>query len=195
MDAALAGGHEVCAGVHHVSNSHLPQRDGLEIRRCDATSEADLKKLLAGCDAVCSFIGHVHGSPPDVQTEATRKLVATMEELGIGRLVSLTGTGVRLPGDKLTLLDRFLNLGIKLVDPPRVRDGIEHFAVLKASGLDWTVIRVLKLQNTKPKSFVLTEHGPTKLYVGREEVARAALQVLEQKSFIRQAPIISRPRI
>jgi hypothetical protein len=49
---------------------------------------------------------------------------------------------------------------------------------------------VLKLQNNKPAAFKLRLRGPTKWYVSREEVAAAALEVLEQGSFIRQAPIL-----
>jgi len=130
---------------------------------------------------------------PDVQTSAIQKVVAAMSELGVKRIVSLTGTGVRFPGDNISLVDRFLNLSIGIIDPARVKDGKNHVDVLKASGLDWTVIRVLKLQNTPPRPFALSEHGPTRWYVSRQEVAQAVLQVLEQHSFIKQAPIIGKP--
>lgn len=79
---------------------------------------------------------------------------------------------------------------MRIIDPERINDGKRHVEVLRASDLNWTVIRVLKLQNVAPKPFALSEHGPTKLYVGRKEVAQAVLQVLEQSSFLAQAPII-----
>ncbi len=190
VEQALAAGHSVNAGVYgkNCLKSHL----SLRISQCDATNTEQLKNLLAGQEAVVSFIGHVNGSEPDVQTVATRKIVVVMKELGIKRLISLTGTGVRVIGDKITLLDRILNLGIAIIDPARVRDGRNHVEVIKASGLDWTVLRVLKLQNVKPKPFKLLENGPTKWCVGRQEVARAVLEVLEERSFIWKTPIIGR---
>jgi putative NADH-flavin reductase len=191
VEAALAGGHQVNAGVHR--HSHLPEHPRLTVMRCDATNKADLKKLLAGQEAVVSFIGHVKGSAPDMQTVATRAIIQVMQELGLKRLISLTGTGVRFPGDAISLVDRLLNTSIALIDPSRVKDGRDHMEVLRQSGLDWTVIRVLKLQNTAPRSFALREHGPTKWFVSRQEVALAVLQVLEQNSFMQQAPIIGRP--
>jgi putative NADH-flavin reductase len=191
VEAALAGGHSIHAGVR--GKSRLEPHPNLTVVECDATNEAQLKNLLSSQDAVASFIGHVKGSKPNVQTIAIQKVVDAMETLGLKRLVSLTGTGVRFPGDKISLVDRFLNLSISIIDPARVKDGKNHVEVLKASSLDWTVIRVLKLQNVPPKSFGLREHGPTKWYVGRQEVAQAVLQVLEQHSFIKQAPIIGRP--
>jgi putative NADH-flavin reductase len=175
--------------VHHGS---LPEQPGLQCVPCDATRSADVARVIAGQDAVVSLIGHVKDSPATVQTDAMRVLVASMQAANIRRLVSLTGTGVRLPGDRITLIDRVLNAAVLFVDKARVTDGRNHAAVLQESQLDWTVIRVLKLQNTAPKPFVLTTHGPTRAYVSREEVATAILDVLESGSFIRQSPIISK---
>lgn len=159
---------------------------------CDATKKEDMINLIKGSDAVVSLIGHVKGSPADVQTMSISNAVTAMKALGIKRIVSLTGTGVRLDGDKITLADRFLNLGVRIVDPKRVKDGLEHFKVLRESGLDWTVIRVLKLQNLKPAKFQLREHGPTKVVVSRKEAAEAILMVLVDGAFIKAAPIISK---
>jgi len=64
---------------------------------------------------------------------------------------------------------------------------------LQQRDLDWTLIRLLKLQNGNPQPFALKLNGPTKWYVAREEVAGAMLQVLTENTFIKQAPIISRP--
>ena len=189
VELALAKGHVVRAGVHN--KSYLRPHPQLTVVPCDATSEADIRNLLAAQDVVISFIGHVKKSSPDVQTIAIQKIIHVMKELGLRRIVSLTGTGVRFPGDKISLVDRLLNISIAMVDPSRVKDGRDHVEALKQSELDWTVIRVLKLQNTPPKPFVLSEYGPTKWYVGRQEVALAALQVLEQKSFIGQAPMMT----
>jgi putative NADH-flavin reductase len=190
LKKALAAGHEVRGGV--LGNGHVPPHPLLTLIHCDATQPDDLRKLFTDQEAVVSLIGHVKGSPPDVQTSAIQKVISVMDEAGLKRVVSLTGTGVRFPGDHITPWDRFLNLGVSIKDPARVKDGREHVAALQASDLDWTVIRVLKLQNVPPKPFRLTESGPTKPYVGREEVAEAILEVLENESFIKKAPIISR---
>ena len=187
--AALAAGHEIRAGVH--SRSTFKPQPNLTIVKCDATNPDELRKLLTGQDAVVSLIGHVKGSEADVQTKATENTISLMRTLDIKRIVSLTGTGVRFPGDKITLIDRFVSYGIKLIDPARVRDGKNHVEALKRCGLDWTVLRVSKLQNTRPRAYSLTLSGPPKLYVARREVAKAILEVLENNTFIGQAPIIS----
>ncbi len=189
VQAAVASGHVIRAGVRNIKDSKADPR--VEVVQCDATKLKDLRNLCKGQDAVVSFIGHVKGSPSNIQTRATENIVEVMRELQLQRFVSLTGTGVRMAGDNITLMDRFLNAGIKMIDPKRVKDGVMHVDVLKDSDLDWTVIRVLKLQNGGIHSFVLRENGPPKSFVSRREVAQACLQVLEDESFIRQAPMIS----
>ena len=191
VEEALSAGHTVIAGIH--GQSFLKPSENLELRDCDATKEEDLEKLIKGADCVASFIGHVKDSAPRVQTEAIKKVIKVCDKLGVKRLVSLTGTGVRFPGDQVTFMDVLLNLSIGIIDPNRVNDGIAHVEELKKSNLDWTVIRVLKLQNVPPKLFTLRPNGPTKLFVGRVEVAKAVMQVISSGGFIKQAPIIGKP--
>jgi putative NADH-flavin reductase len=188
VEMALTKGHTIRAGVY--GKSYLKPHPNLEVVNCDATDSTHLTNLLGGQEAVVSFIGHIKGSKPSVQTTAMQELVKVMKDLGMSRIVSLTGTGVRFKGDNISIVDRILNVSIRIIDPKRINDGKRHVEVLQASDLKWTVIRVLKLQNVAPRPFTLLEHGPTKFYVGRKEVAQAVLQVLEQNSFLRQAPII-----
>ncbi len=189
VEHALAAGHSIRAGVH--LGGTFTAQTGLTIVECDATNLAEVEKLIEGQDAVVSFIGHVKGSPAHVQTDAMRVISTAMQQQGLTRLVSLTGTGVRFPGDAISIVDRILNASIGIIDPKRIEDGKDHVALLQQTSLDWTVIRVLKLQNIHPGPFSLKVNGPTKWVVGREEVARAVLQVLQDGSFVKEAPIIS----
>lgn len=189
VEAALKAGHTVRAGVRGTNT--LAEHPNLEIVLCDATKPEDVEWLVMGVDVVVSAIGHVKGSAPDVQTVATKNIVEVMKKWSVTRYVDVTGTGVRFPGDTITLIDRFLNFGVGIIDPARVKDGRDHQKVLKTSDLDWTTIRVLKLQNVSPKPFSLKLHGPTKVFVGREEVAEAMMQVINDGTFLKQAPIIS----
>lgn len=190
VTAALAAGHRVVAGVRG-SHKFAPDKH-LLVQDCDATNYIEIDALVEGCDAVISLIGHVDGTHPEAQTLATKHCITAMEKYGITRLISLTGTGVRFDGDTPSLLDRFMNLGISMVDPQRISDGKLHAEALKASDLDWTILRVLKLQNTPAKPYKLTTGGPAKLITSRDEVASAVIDVLDNQRFIGQAPVISR---
>lgn len=187
--ATLDAGLTVRAGYHNKNS--LPRHQNLVAVRCDATNEDDVQQLLSGADGVVSLIGHVRHSPPNAQTDSMRVVEKVMNELGIKRIISLTGTGVRFPGDTPSLLDRLLNLSIKLIDPERIRDGINHAAFLTSTDLDWTIVRVLKLTNGKHSGsvkFSLT--GPAELFTPRSRVAQGILQIIVDDSYKQKTPII-----
>jgi hypothetical protein len=186
---ALAAGHEVRAGARRANT--LEPHPRLTTVKVDATRLDDVRDLVQGQEAVVSLIGHVRGSAADVQTSAMRQTLAVMGELGIRRLVSLTGTGVRFPGDRVTVADRLLNLSIQLIDPRRIGDGKSAAGLLVGSDVDWTLLRVLKLTGAAPRPFGLSATGPTRILSSRRQVAQAILQVLEQNSFVRQAPMLT----
>lgn len=130
---ALNNGHHIRGG--YFGNNNLPRGANIEALKCDATSLQDVAKLISGCNAVVCLIGHTKNSPPEVQASAIANVVNAMDQLGIKRLVSLTGTGVRMAGDEVTLIDRILNRGVALVDPERVVDGKNHFEIIKSTSI------------------------------------------------------------
>ncbi len=189
VSAALLAGHQVAAGIHR--ESRLASHAHLTILPCDATQPREVAALIAGTDAVVMLIGHVRGSAPTVQTDATKVVIEQMKKAGITRLVSLTGTGVRRQDDRVTVIDRMLNSIVAKVDPDRINDGIHYAKEIEMSGLDWTVLRVLKLEAWSPTPVVPTLHGPTALWVSRHQVADALLGLIEDRAFISEMPILS----
>jgi len=197
VEEALARGHHVRAGVHGVDN--LTKAPELEVIQCDATSKSDVTTLISGCDVVISVIGHVKNSSRSMQTTAIGVVIESMHQVGIRRLISLTGTGVRWQGDKPSLIDKLLNRAVLLVDPARIvllvdpariRDGIAHATVIENSDLDWTIVRVLKLTNGKKRQAQPSDYGPASLFVSRATVASVIVDVLEQGSYIRKLPVL-----
>ena len=192
VERALLAGHIIHAGVRDPSKHSLHPDPFLTVFKCDATDIEQVRVLISGCDAVVSLIGHVKGSHATMQTDAIKAILSAMKTESIARVVSLTGTGVRFDHDAISVIDRFLNIGIATIDPNRINDGINHAEILKTSGTDWTILRVLKLQDTVEKPFSLSLHGPAKLITSRHEVAKAIVQILASDGYINTAPIISK---
>lgn len=189
VNAALAAGIKVRAGVRGPHD--LEEHTDMTIVACDALSKREITNLIKGSDAVVSLIGHGPGVSATVQKTATEYTLAAMKEHGIKRFVSLTGTGVRMPGDRPGLMDRIGNWVITQVDPERVRDGIAHAHVMMQSDRDWTLLRVLKLTNGKHSGAVeLAANVPSELFTPRARVAAAIVQLLQTDDFIRQAPVV-----
>ncbi len=189
---ALKQKHEVVASIYR-----SPRKDlfppSVNIQVGNVIDETYVLNTLIDVDVVISVIGHVKGSDPLMQTKGVRNIITSMNTHNIRRLISLTGTGVRVSGDTPSLLDKVGNIIIKLIDRERIIDGIKHFDVIKKSGLDWTVLRVLKLsQSPKQKQdYHLTDHGPAENMTSRKKVAKILIDLASNNTFIEKAPVVS----
>jgi putative NADH-flavin reductase len=163
------------------------------VRKADIMDYDSVHKAIRGSDAVISVLGHTKGSDPLMQTKGMINLAKAMEEMGIKRLISLTGTGARVSGDTPSILDRVLNYIVGLVDPERINDGREHIKVLRKSNLDWTVVRVLKLGKSDEEinQYQLTAGGPAERLTSRKKAARVLVDLVNQKEYMGKLPIIS----
>ncbi len=186
-------GHNVTAFVYN-KNSKTLFPEGIKIIQGNVLQYEEVHSAINGSNAVISVVGHIKGSDPLMQTKGMQNIVNAMQECGIKRVLSLTGTGVRIDGDKPSFLDRILNIAIGFVDPDRVRDGIEHAKILQNSNLDWTIVRVLKLSKSdKPfKDYELTDGGPAEQLTSRKKVARVLVDLVGDQKFIQKMPVISR---
>ncbi len=189
VNEAVQRGYEVRAGVFHTNA--FKKSDYIDVVQCDATKLEDVEKLITGCDVVVSLIGHVKGSPAFLQTSATANILSAMKKRNMTRVISLTGTGVRITGDKPSFIDIVLNTVVRLADPERIVDGIAHADVLRESGLDWTLLRVLKLTDFPSHKYALSSGGPARVLVSRHVVADALLKIIEDTSYVKQAPVVS----
>lgn len=190
VDQAINSGHSVTALVRN--NEATDFKKEVKVIKGDATDKQVVKEVAKNQEVIISTIGHVKGSQANVQSKSIENMIRAIQEHGSNtKIVSLTGNGVRQNEDKLFFLDRLLNWSIKLVDPKRIQDGKDHVELLQDSGVNWVVVRVLKLSNTKVINFKLSKNGPAKLLVSRSEAASALLQVAESSEWDRKLPIIS----
>lgn len=166
---------------------------GVEVKKGDIMNYDDVRSALVGVDAVISVVGHIKGSDPLMQTKGITNIVKVMQSLGVKRILSLTGTGAREAGDSPSFIDLFLNFFVKLVDPERINDGVEHVKVLKNSSLDWTVVRVLKLGESSGEvgDYKLTDGGPSELLTSRKKVAKVLVDLVNDRNFIGKCPVVS----
>lgn len=160
----------------------------------DATNRLDLLACIEGVSVVISTLGHTRKTKKQIQTLSMHLLCDLLKDKKT-RVISMTGTGVRKAGDKPSLLDRLLTIGVKLIDPKRVSDGIDHAKVLEDSSLDFTILRVLKLANgTKKQPYRLTSGGPAMNLTNRRTVADILADLAESEQWSRQMPVAS-PKI
>ena len=160
----------------------------------DATNYQDILESMRGTQAVISLIGPIKDSKPGMQPEATTHIVKAMQELGLKRLITITGGGVPVEGDKPKFADKAIRALMQIVAKKALNDGIDHVEVLKKSHLDWTVVRVPMLNSDPAKGqYQIGMVGSDNLSVkiSRADVANFILDILDSNDYNQKLPMIS----
>jgi putative NADH-flavin reductase len=192
VEQALARGYEVRALVRDPPKLQA-RHERLVVIRGDVLDVARVEETVAGADAVLSALGPSKTSPKDVQTRGTQNIVAAMKEQGARRLVSLTGAGVRDPQDEPKLVDRAITFLLKRLQPAVLEDGVRHAEVIKASGLEWVIVRGPRLTKGPKRGEyrvgVIGKNSGTR--ISRADLAEFMLDQLTTDAHLRQMPVVS----
>ncbi len=142
--AAAAGqGHEVVAAAR--TAAAVAVAPGVSPLALDVRDADAVRRALTGVDAVLWCIGVTARSGPDVGRASLPGVLAGMAEAGTRRVVAVSGAGIDLPGDRRGLDARALSAFTRRVVRDLVADREAEHALLRASGLDWTVVRPPRL--------------------------------------------------
>ena len=186
---ATASGHYVVALVRAKARCDLP---GAEVIEGDVRDEGTLARALDGCDAVVSALGTGMGlREVDLLTVATRALVPAMTRAGVRRLICISALGV---GDSRYhggfVFDRLFQ---PLLLGPAYKDKERQEAAIRASALDWVVIRPAMLTNGSPRGRIRATTDLAGVHGGkiaRADVAQFVVEQLTTDAWLRRTPVI-----
>jgi uncharacterized protein YbjT (DUF2867 family) len=188
---ALEKGHSVVALVR--SRARAPDLPGADMIEGDVRDQGALTRALDGCDAVVSSLGTGLSPFSEVSllTEATRALVPAMTRSGVRRLVCISALGV---GDSRGhggfVFDR---LFLPLLLRHAYKDKGRQEAAIRASSLDWVIVRPAMLTNDPARGSlraVADLAGVSGGKIARADVARFAVEQLATDTWLRRTPVI-----
>lgn len=189
-DQALAAGHEVVAVTRRAGS--LPERAGLAVAVADATDPAAVDAALGRTDAVLSALG-TRFSKETVTTYSASAtvIVGAMARHGIKRLLAVSSS-VADPSWRPTgahffnhVLDPLVNrrLGRTLHEDMRRME-----AVIRRTGLDWTLVRPSGLfDHPAVTDFHTAENSADGVFTARADLAASMLLELEERRYVRTA--------
>ena len=175
----VALGHAVTAVVRHPETAALPQ--GVHVLGGDVMNAESLVEAVRGQEVVLNSLGSkIDRNPTTLFSQGTRNLLAAMNQNSVRRLLCITGVGA---GDSRGhggfLYDRiFQPLLLKEI----YLDKDRQEAIVRESGVDWTLVRPGTLTNgPKTGQFrVLSElTGITVGKIARADVAQYLLDHLQ----------------
>jgi putative NADH-flavin reductase len=186
---AVRRGHEVTAAVYGDVDARLG--DSVRILSVDISEPIQVQHAIHGQDAVVSALGSWGTSTQDIVSRGMKVIVPAMQREGVARLISLTGADARVRGDRPALSAHLMRTILRLAAPKILDDGEVHIRVLRQSDCDWTVIRSPRMIDGGVQEYALSEKSAQAWdKVHRQTIAQAMLDVLEQQTYVRAAPII-----
>jgi putative NADH-flavin reductase len=191
VEGLLKNGHVVVAVVY--KNNGMKPHPNLKIQEGDVHLADSVAHALEGSTVVVSALGSWGTKTKDILTAGMTNIVPAMQEQGIHRIVSLTGADARDESDKPSPARSVFHAFLRCTAPRILRDGEQHIAILRASGLDWTVVRSPVMKEQGKRGYVLRE-APLKPWdsIVRDDVAAAMVRLVEVGGFSQQSPFIKR---
>ena len=167
----------------------------------DVLDAEALGKAVAGQDAVVVALGisdnpigvrlrRRASTPLDVRSAGTREVVRAMRETGVRRLLVQTTYGI---GDTYAHLSPTLKLFFSAVIRPQVDDSERQEAIVRGSGLDWTIVRPVALHDGDATAVatVRTDDTVVGMRVARSQVARVVADALDDEATLGQVLSVS----
>ncbi len=200
LEYALAQGLEVTALMRRPAAITV-QSDKLAVIEGSPLNADDVKRAMAGCDAVVSALNNNRTSdnpwakrlsPSLFMTHSIRTCLAAMKEQGMRRIVVLSSVGVNDSFGDAVFFMRWLIRNTNLQYTFQDHDAQE--AELRRSGMDWTAVRAALLNNgRKLKTLIVSSYNEPKpaLMISRLHTAHYLIDCLNDQTTFRRAPTIS----
>lgn len=189
---ALEARHEVTAFVRNPAKLDIQHAD-LNILQGDILDTVTVKKAVAGREAVISTLGPSRPPVPSMMETAAKNIVEAMNQAGIHRLISTTGAGVRDEQDQPKLVDHLIKGLLTLLAGEVLKDSAANVAVIRASDLDWTIVRYPRLTDGSLTGkyrvgYVGRDSG---IQISRADGAHFILQELKNAQHVHKMPVVS----
>ncbi len=168
----------------------VPPEAGLQVIGGDAMDPGKVIQTITGCDAVVCCLGPAKGSPRDVCSRWTEIIIPAMQKFSLTRIVVITGMGT---GDSLKQIPGWYRWLFRLLLRSSLADKERQEALLRDSGLDWTIIRPGGLTDkptANPPAIGVDQTTPARM-VSREAVAALVVQELESGEYRGRTPYIT----
>ncbi|MFI1034460.1 NAD(P)-dependent oxidoreductase [Streptomyces sp. NPDC020951] len=144
LEQALGAGHEVTVLVRSLDRLPEAARDRVTVVTGDATRTEDVERALAGSEVVISALGSGNDFKSDIASRAARALVPAAKAADTKRVVVLSALGSGPTATHASTVPRLfgrLLMGTVMADKAVADD------LIKASGLNWTLVRPAVLTN------------------------------------------------
>ncbi len=180
VEQALGAGHQVVAVVRDPARLPVPAADGLTVVTARLDDQESVERAVDGADAVVDALGSHGTGPTTVRADAAPVIIAAMRATGVRRLVAVSASGAHTTGD-----DPFIRFVVKPVLGYVLRHAFADMrameTIVRASGLDWTIVLPPQLTDGPRTGRVRRRVGANvrgSYRIARADLADAVLQAV-----------------
>ena len=188
----LKDGHSVTAFSRHPDALNL-EHPNLKRAAGDVTNVADVCAATEGSEAVITTLGSGRSRSGRVRSEGTQQIIDAMQRYGVKRLVCQTTLGAGDSWSNLNFFWKRIMFGVLL--RPVFEDHERQEQLVKASNLDWTIVRPSAFNNATPTGALKVDISPDQrglaLKISRTEVAEFLMTSITESRLLHRVVGIS----
>ena len=182
---ALEAGHDVTAYARNPAKLTITH-PRLSVVTGQLDDDVAILAAVREADTVIEGVGS--------ESAATRRIIAAMRATGVRRLVVVSTCSAPDPDDQPDLKFSALVRFVKTVAPRPYAEVRAAAEAVRASDLDWTLVRVAKLTDKPATGRIMVGNygqGVVGLSISRADLAAFLLAQVSDVSYLRRAPAIS----
>ncbi|TVQ89753.1 MAG: NAD(P)-dependent oxidoreductase [Chromatiaceae bacterium] len=191
VEQALAQGHTIRALVRDPARlaGLAAGNEALILIPGDVREPQPVADCVQGSEAVICVLG-TRGAATPVEAAGTAQILAAMQAQGVRRLIAVTSMGV---GDSIGQVPAFFRVLMRLTLKQIMAAKEEQETLIRASGLDWTIVRPGGLTDGAPTGQYQsgTDRAIKATRVARADVAEFVVRQLNDQQYLHQTPAIS----
>lgn len=188
----LAEGHSVTAFARHPEKLSLTH-PALSLKAGDAQNEADVTAAVAGHEAVFVTLGAGMSRKSRIRSQGTLAVIRAMQATGVRRLVVQSTLGTHETWSNLDFFWKRIMFGALL--RPVHRDHELQESLVRASGLDWTIVRPAAFSDGPATGRYQEDFPPHErkltLRISRADIAAFLARQLSESRYLGSAVSIS----
>nr|WP_294874048.1 NAD(P)H-binding protein [uncultured Pedobacter sp.] len=190
LSTLLNQGYSVKALIRNPS-SYNYMHPNLEIVKGDIKDSETANELIKNCGVVISALGQAKDEPL-IASIAAQNIIKAMNKQQITRYIFLTGLNIDVPGDKKSMKTIQASTWMKETFPVFVADKEKAFEIVKASVLDWTMVRLPWIEQTEEirNLAVNLEDSPGEK-ISTTDLAHFLIDQIVKTDFIGKAPFVA----
>ena len=193
MRQALHRGYSAVAYARNPGKIEI-KHDALAIVQGELADTVLLDRAITGADCVISLLGPGGNTRDTALSDGVKNIIASMEKVGVKRLIQIATVSATDPQDGKDFRFKLMVALVKRVVPGGYAEIVRIGKAVRASRLDWTLVRVPLLnekQRTKSVRVGYLGQKVVKSAISRADLAWFMLEQVQNDEYVRKAPVIS----